>query len=365
MLRQSPGTVYGGSELRAWRFARGLADRGFTVSLTSFTREPISPDVLGPVTVIEEPAPARRWSGLRRRQLASDPSAVWERADADAYVAFGAADYSALLAHWCRGRGRPLVLMAGSDADFAADYRPGNIEYNPYGSRCDLCYEAVVSATEIVVQTAAQHRLARDRFAREARIITNPVELPSLSSEGPNREHVLWVGKSDRVKRPEIAVEVARLCPAIGFRLIVNRVDGPSFDQLMSEAPSNVAIVESVPPQDMARQYAGAIALLNTSRFEGFPNAVLEAGSFGVPLLSLCVDPGEIISREGGGALADGDVATLAELVRRYHADPALARAAGRRLQSYVRQHHEASARIGELADLIREIVRRPGQRIA
>jgi glycosyltransferase involved in cell wall biosynthesis len=362
------GTVYGGSELRAWRFASGLADRGHTISLISFENYDLPAAVVGAIRLIRGPALKPRRSRFFRRREADgfgDYQTAWEYADADAYVVFGAAEYSAMLASWCRRQGRPLVLLSGSDLDFSAEYRPDNAAINPCGSRCNLCYDAVMMATAIVVQTEKQRRLARERFGREATVIANPIALPSSGVEPASRRNILWVGKSDAIKRPELACAVARLCPEVAFRLIVNRVGKGVFERLLAEAPSNVTIVDCVRPSDMHREYSTAFALLNTSLLEGFPNAVLEAGSFGVPLLSLSVDPGEIISREGGGALADDDIARLAELVRRYHDDPALAQAAGQRLQNYVRQHHEASARIGELADLMREVTRPPGQRIA
>jgi glycosyltransferase involved in cell wall biosynthesis len=354
-------TVYGGSELRAWRFATGLAERGHTISLISFEQDELPAAVVGAIRLIRQPALKPRRSRFFRRRKADalgDYETAWEYAGADAYVVFGAADYSAMLASWCRRQGRPLVLFSGSDLDFSAEYRPDNTSLNPYGSRCYLCYDAVMTATAIVVQTEKQRHLARERFGRDATLIANPIEMPSPPVESATRRHILWVGKSDAIKRPELACAVARRCPDVAFRLIVNRVGDGAFERLLAEAPANVTIIDCVRPSDMHREYSMALALLNTSLLEGFPNAVLEAGSFGVPLLSLSVDPGEIISREGGGALADGDIATLAELVRRYHIDPVLAQAAGRRLQNYVRQHHEASARIDELAELVGDVTR-------
>jgi glycosyltransferase involved in cell wall biosynthesis len=362
------GTVYGGSELRAWRFASGLAERGHTISLISFESYELPAAVVGAVRLIRQPAlKLRRSRFFRRRETSAfgDYEVAWEYANADVYIVFGVAEYSAMLASWCQRKGRPLVLLSGSDLDFSAEYRPDNTALNAYGSRCNLCYDAVMMATAIVVQSKKQGHLARERFGRHTTLIANPIELPFSEVDPAARRNILWVGKSDAIKRPDLAFAVARLCPDVPFRLIVNRVGDGAFERLLAQAPANVTIIDCVRPADMHREYSTALALLNTSLLEGFPNAVLEAGSFGVPLLSLSVDPGEIISREGGGALADGDIATLAALVRRYHADPVLAQAAGQRLQAYVRQHHEASTRIAELAAVVGDVMRRPGQRIA
>ena len=44
---------------------------------------------------------------------------------------------------------------------------------------------------------------------------------------------------------------------------------------------------------------------------EGFPNIFIEAWACGVPVLSLHVDPGGVIKKEGLGEIADGNINTL------------------------------------------------------
>src|SRR5690606_2664145 len=110
MLHQGSGAVYGGSELRALRFAKGLARRGFDVSMVA----PVSTSAStlrdsGIALVRDEssrvPA-ALRWLISRPVSLSS----AWEVANADLYISFGASDYSADLADWCRNAGRRMLL---------------------------------------------------------------------------------------------------------------------------------------------------------------------------------------------------------------------------------------------------------------
>jgi glycosyltransferase involved in cell wall biosynthesis len=211
-----------------------------------------------------------------------------------------------------------------------------------------------VNATELVVQTDLQRRLARERFGRDATIIANPVLIPITEITAPEgRRYILWIGKSDGVKRPELVLDLAGACPEVRFRAIVNPIDLVLFEMLRREAPANLEIVERVEPAGMLREFSGAIALLNTSRFEGFPNAMLEAGACGVPVLSLTVDPNGILSREGGGFVAGGNIEALALAVRRFALEPGLATDAGARLQRYVRANHDGDARVAELAEVL------------
>jgi glycosyltransferase involved in cell wall biosynthesis len=360
MLR-GDAAVYGGSELRSWRFARGLADLGFPVSLIGTDRAGLPPEALGPVHLVTEKEESGRggpFGWLLRPRRVAGPAELWRKAAADLYVAFGVGEYTAQLAAWGQANGRPVVLMAGSDADFAADYAAGNTARNPYGSRCDLCYDAIMRVSAIVVQTETQQRLVRERFARDATAIANPVTVPDREPSKSDARYFLWIGKSDRVKRPDLFAELARLCPELRFRAIVNPVDRAMFDALRATAPGNLDTVERVEPRHMPREFASAIALVNTSEFEGLSNAMLEAGAHGVPVLSLTVDPDGMLSQRGGGFAAAGRMDELATALRRFAADPDVALACGMRLYQQVRAHHSAAARIAELGEFLLRLAR-------
>ncbi len=376
LLRDRPCDVYGGSERRAFLFIRGLADRGRTVRVVAF--EPDGPDAetVGGVVVVRDaartPAPRRRswpgWPGRRAsdRVLVDDPPVAvtaadadaWSRCDADVYVAIGPGDYAAGLAAWCRSVGRPMLLMTGHDIDLEAGHRPGNAEANAFGNRADLCHYAITRAAAVVVQSRRQADLLARRFGREGVVIRNPIDMDAAPPPSPPaaRRCALWVGKTNMVKRPDLALRLASLCPQTPFRLIVNPCDQGHFAFIRDNRPANVEVVAQVAANAMPGEYAGAFCLVNTSSMEGFPNAFLEAGRQGVPVVSLTVDPDDVITRTGGGRVAGGDLERMAAHLRDLHASPAAAMAAGDALREYVRDHHGAADRIGELDDVLTEL---------
>ncbi len=351
----------GGSELRALRFLRALAESGrYELSLIAFDHAPPRPKRIGSIAVIYDSVYAPRTDGILARMLsrATAPTEVdaWERADAAVYVMFGVGEYSAKLVRWARREGRKTVLCAGSDSDFSNEYRPGASGRNSYGSRFDLCYEAVVSADMIIVQTRAQRNLLQTRFGRYGHVVANPIELaeddPAGVPEAPGG-YAFWIGKADRVKRPELVFDVAKACPEIGFKMVLNRTD--AADQIEA-VPPNVEIIRHVSRPGLGRLFAGAFCLVNTSAFEGFPNTFLEAGRHRVPIVSLSVDPDGIIASGSLGVIANGDMEIFANGIRSFHADRIAARAAGIRLHEHVCANHAAAARYAEFERALGEL---------
>lgn len=355
MLR-GEADVLGGSELRALRLMAGLARRGVRVAISAFARRDRRLHFgWGELEVFGDPTGVPpRW--LRRRPGIAEREASWARADAQVYVGFGAADYNAHLADWCRRASRAMVLMLGSDLDLSDDYVIGNKEQNPYGSVNENCRRALDDATAIVAQTDWQAAEVARRFGGPATVVPNPVSAVRVAPV--ERRHFLWVGKSSAPKRPDECIALARRLPDLPFRMILNRADAALDDAIRRAAPANVDIVAAVPPDQMAQQYAAAFALLNTSLFEGMPNTFLEAGVQGTPVLSLSVDPDGMLARSGGGRCADDDAARFAEMVADAARSPAKISQMGAALERYVAERHAAEPIHDRFRDLIQGLAR-------
>src|SRR5262249_33594317 len=125
------------------------------------------------------------------------------------------------------------------------------------------------------------------------------VETPS-SIPAPAGEHFLFAGALRREKRPGIFLDAAERLPDRRFVLLGgpgSSAERAIFDLTERRARSipNLALRGAVPPPEVAEAMRRAIALVNTSEYEGFPNAFLEAWAHGVPVVSVHADPDELI----------------------------------------------------------------------
>jgi glycosyltransferase involved in cell wall biosynthesis len=401
---------FGGSEVRAWHFARGLAKLpGFEVTVAVFDHgQPpwqridgvnviamASPPTLGERLLSEvrqcvSRQPRAPWVAVRRWRLKlawqlpitamlrlaapiqreiylrrfSEPRRrrTLERIDADVYCSFGAHHITAETVAHCQRRGCKSVLLLESDSNLSPDNRAGLRVMNLDGELGHVCHYGLAHADQIIAQTSHQQALLRSRFGRDSVLIRDPIELNSpwrypRLKEGDRR--ALWIGKSEPYKRPDLCLELARRCPEISFVMVMNRAKPELHERIMAQVPPNVRVIEQVAFSQIERYFAQASVLINTSDYEGFPVTFLQAGKYGVPVASLRSNPDGFLTPHGCGIAAGGDLQVMADAVRRLSSDSV--RAAGYRLRisDYVASRHELDGRVLDLAGVLNEVAGR------
>ena len=168
---------------------------------------------------------------------------------------------------------------------------------------------------------------------------------------------VLWCGNSSRHKRQEVFFELARMMPDVAFMMAIGKADSLRYDQALMEAKniSNLKFLGSVSPQEMERWFAKAALYVNTSVIEGFPNTFLQAWQNGIPVVSLTVDPDDVLSKKQLGIVLKNKIdgigqfdfkglaAIIAPEVFRLVNDHGLRVDMGKRARRYVLQNHVES----------------------
>jgi glycosyltransferase involved in cell wall biosynthesis len=118
---------------------------------------------------------------------------------------------------------------------------------------------------------------------------------------------VLWVSNLRTLKRPELALELARQLPGVRFMLAGGPMPGGQtyFDDVRAAAARlpNVTMPGAVRYRDSAALFDRARIFLNTSSIEGFPNTFLQAWIRGVPVVSF-FDPDGLVARKNLGRVA-------------------------------------------------------------
>lgn len=342
------GSVYregwyaGGAELQSFYLAHALVDAGcrvrHIVEVAPGQALPPSDGGVELVAVGRMPSgPLARYRGIAR---------ALAEADAGVYIQFCASYETGVVAAWARSHRRSFVFASMSDGDFITDAPTArSTGAGLHLPRILIQYRiGVFLANAIVVQTETQRGLARRQFRiKDARVHRSFGGVAPQSDEP--REAFLWVGGIVDVKDPLAYVELARRVPEARFWMLASdRLAGRALGECVrrdAASISNLELLSALPRADLRDRYRRAVALVNTSRLEGFPTTFLEAWGHGTPVLSPRVDPDGVIEDNGLGVVADGSIERLAGAAcsrwgSRHHAFCEAA-------QKYVRRVHDSA----------------------
>lgn len=364
----------GGAEFRAATFARGLAATGtWDVHFVLASHEPRDSERCEGVLVHYEAAPghARTWLGTLGRATARLVGSLEQRClgwparrssfpggTSDVVAAFGVSNRTASVVRTARSRGQAVVLFITSDRTLEDMRRRGRRDRGLYGEIGALCRYSLRNAHAIIAQTEHQSAELRRLAGVHSVVIRNPIETCKTDDAARPGEtqgaYVLWVGRSDNnSKRADLALEVASRCPMRRFVLIMNRHDGRLFEEYCRNCPGNVTIVPHVPWRRMDHFYRHADWLMNTSDREGLPNAFLQSGLHGVPVVSLNADPDGLLTRRGGGVCAGGSVDRMVEALQQISVQSGEYLGMSQRIREQVVLAHGAEARCRELSSVL------------
>jgi glycosyltransferase involved in cell wall biosynthesis len=284
---------------------------------------------------------------------------IYQEIDADIYCTFGVGNMTAEIAAFCKRYAKLLVLFTGSGSDFSDEYYCGSKSVNPYGSIGALCHYAIMQSDFVITQTYTQKQLFEKKFKKESTVILNPIDLSKHESSKANflnERFALWIGKSDQVKRPEMLIRLALHFKEIKFMMILNRSDASIYEKIISSRPRNVEIMERCPLPYTEKLFSEAFVLINTSLFEGFPNTFLQAGKYGVPILSLSVDPDDFIKKYSCGIVADGHFDKFSDGLRIILNQKEKAKEFCDNINKYVSRYHDLQHQIRKLDNFFKGI---------
>jgi glycosyltransferase involved in cell wall biosynthesis len=305
----------GGESVQHVLLARAWRDLGHEVSIIVHDEGQGARRVIDGITAIaahgrNAGVPGLRFFHPRATRLVNALSA----ADADVYYQSPAGAFTGITAWFCRAAQRRFVFRVASDSDCEKVH--GRIQR----WRDRRLYDFGLRRADVrAAQTEAQARMLRDNLGLDSSVVNMIVEQPHAPAARVQKDiDVLWLGNLRPLKRPELALELARHLPKLRFTLAGGPMpDGRTYyDDVVAAAARlpNVTMLGAVRYADTGALFDRAKIFLNTSSVEGFPNTFLQAWIRGVPVVSF-FDPDSILRRMQLGRVATS-VDELREAVR-------------------------------------------------
>jgi len=272
----------GGPEVLQVLLATELMKHDFEVTFVVYGEgSPLIEKIEG-INVVKVP------NGKRSKVLKS--FLIWKamrRTNADIYYHHSGAP--GIVSLFCWINKKKFICHIASDACVTRSVK----SYRPYELDIKL-------ADIILVQSEFQKMMLMKNFNRNGILVRNffPISgQETLRKSDP--PIVLWVGAMAYVKQPWLFLKLARKIPESRLQMIGGVGDEKlyKFIQEKSKETHNIDFLGYIPFYEIDQYFKQASILVNTSKFEGYPNAFIQAWMYSVPTVSLNTDPDEAIYR--------------------------------------------------------------------
>lgn len=173
--------------------------------------------------------------------------------------------------------------------------------------------------------------------------LPNPVDMPTnlIKSDQPS---VIWLNRWDPVKRPQLALEIAKKMPEVTFYFVGKSTGYPLYECIegvLREKYSkfeNIKMSKFISEEEKGSLLGKSWVLLNTSVREGLPVTFLEAGAYGIPIVST-VNPDNYSTEFGQFVPNPNDIVPALKKA----IDEEWFKTKGRKARKYMSQVHEIS----------------------
>lgn len=183
-------------------------------------------------------------------------------------------------------------------------------------------------------------------------VFTNIYDKPvKNSSQAKSKDYFIYVGSLNERKGLSDLICLIDEAKSQNFR-IIGYVQGPDamIKMKVLQAAENVEISDHLPNDEVISAISDAKALINVSKYEGFPNTFLEAWACGVPVVSLHVNPGNVIIENNLGYFAGGDMEQMKSFIMNF-----INRFSEETMKEYVIRNHSFTGSTVKFLDIIRK----------
>lgn len=241
------------------------------------------------------------------------------------------------LRFWTRLIGAKLVYMIAHEIDVSGEYerlQPKAAHWYRYG---------IKYADLIIAQHDEQCALLRQTYGRDAIVMRSvyDVEPVNKDSEG----FILWVGRCEDWKRPEWFIDCAKAFPDESFVMIAPSALGKESYQReiknQCDILSNVTYIDYVPFHEINEYFRKAKVFLITSKYEGFPNTIIQAAKNKTPIGSFGVNPNDIMTKFDIGFYVEHDLEEGIRALRQLLKDKNVIQRKGEAAYAYAKEYHD------------------------
>jgi len=273
--------------------------------------------------------------------------------NADVYIQRAFTPFSGIIALWCKWKKKKFVYMVASDIE------TDNRCHKRHGLIRTFFFNLVFRyANLIIVQHQFQKRNLLKNKGRNSAILR--VGIPIGKNIKRKRDYILWVGRSEKLKKPEKFLRLVKINANYNFIMICPQATNKKeyWQKIKDRATkfTNLQFIDYVPFNKIDRFFQNAKIFVNTSEYEGFPSTFVQALKNSVPILSLNVNPEKFLEKYRCGFFCKNNLNIMNDCLKKLLNNNILYQEMSNNAYHYAKNNHNVEVNAGKLLSLIKTI---------
>ncbi|MCD4675097.1 MAG: glycosyltransferase family 4 protein [Desulfobacula sp.] len=278
---------------------------------------------------------------------------IFMRINADVYIQRTLDPASGIIAIVCKLLRKRFIYMVAADKELDEVHNYNNGRLKALFANLAFRYADV-----IIVQNINQKNLLQKNKGRDSFLIKSGYSM--VNSRIDKDDYILWVGRSEKVKRPDLFIKLAKENPSFEFKMVCPKafsdsIDNYHFVQQSATKHKNLEFIEYVPFNEIEAYFQKARIFVNTSDREGFPNAIIQAAMNGTPIISLNVNPDNFLNESMCGFFCNGDFSEMNERLNQILNDVNLYNKMSESIYKYAKENHDITKNTMQFYNLIKD----------
>ena len=357
----------GGSERAASRLANYLAGQGHAVHLLSLRfndHETVPAYPLDPRVLHEQWPFSQKHADIQRHK------AQLVAANTDVLLSMQSCSMHLFWSMVCMGSGIPFVCSERTSPERTETMLWSRAGRYAMLSGADCIHELLPAYVETLPQWCRNRAAVIPNAAPEKPVLTEAEAQRRYENEDGPRV-LLYLSRLAKPKRPDLLIDAFNLLakdqPQWELHIYGHGNLEETLQQQVAQSPHRERICLHGVCTSTARAYASAHLYCLPTEFEGFPNAVLEAMSAGLPVVGFgrCQAMREIVRHGVTGSLADENSAeSLAQALQPLMADAALRQRMGQQARQECSNRYDARTVHKQWEQLFYTLAQRKGNTV-
>ncbi len=213
----------------------------------------------------------------------------------------------------------------------------------------------LLKADEIIVQSKYQKENILKIFHRNSSIIYNGLSIEKNEKSDKSDFTILWVGNIKPLKQPEIFIRIANYFKNYQIKFIMIgelKEDKYSNHIRILLKNSNVEFLGKKSLKETNKYFKKSSIYINTSKYEGFPNTYIQSWLNEAIVISLNVDPDNILEKNHIGFKINNEI-EIKYLILKLYQNQNILNKIGKRAYKYAESNHNINKNLNKLVEII------------